>query len=876
MNDESNKLPPATPRWAEKLLEWLVADHLLEEVQGDLNELFEKRLQTSSLRQARFLYVIDLLKLIHPRLWRNKPIPYPRQNPIDMLTHYLLLSFRTFRRFKGTFFINLIGLSTGLACTLLIFLWVNDELSVDKFHENDSRLFQVMTNSVQVDGISTGDYTKGPLAEAFAKEMPEVEYAVATKHPYGKKGILSVADTQLEAIELYAGEDFFKIFSYELIEGNTKEMLTDKKSLVISDELALKLFGTTEDILGKTVEWNRYNLNGLFQISGIYKKVPAHSTAQFDLVLPYELYLEQNPKVREWSHNSNNPDTYVVLKEGADVEQFNAKIAGFLKSKYAESNGTLFIRKYSDRYLYDKFENGVQAGGRITYVRLFSLIAFFILTIACINFMNLSTARASRRFKEVGIKKTIGAGRKSLIFQFLGESLLMTFMAFIVAIMLATLLLPQFNEITGKQLTLQVDTNLIVSILAILLVTGLLSGSYPAIYLSGFKPAMLLKGKFNSSVGELWIRKGLVVFQFTLSIVLIVAVLVVYRQIEYVQTKNLGYTRDNIIYFEKGGKTKVNAESDVETFLYEVKNIPGVVNAANIGYDLSETNGTTSEIFWEGKKNEDQTQFHILQAGYDVLQTLDYEMAAGRKFSKEFGATEKSKIIFNEEAIRVMGLTDPVGKSVKLWGNEYQIIGVTKNFHFESLYEKVKPCFFVINPVFQNVVVKIKAGREKETLASLENFYQKYVGLSINYRFLDEEYQALYAAEQRVAALSKYFASIAIVISGLGLFGLAAFTAERRRKEIGIRKVLGSSEFAIVRLLSGEFMGMVFAAILIALPISYLIARYWLEDFAYAIDLQWWFFAGAGLAALLIAGLTIATQTLRAAKINPIQTLKDE
>lgn len=790
-----------------------------------------------------------------------------------MFRHNLLLIYRNFQRFKSTFFINLIGLSTGLACALLIYLWVSDELSIDKFHEKDNQLFQVMEHQQHAGSIRVTNSTPGLLAEVLVEEMPEVEYAVvATPVYWFEKFTLSVADNNVKAAGQYASKDYFNMFSYDLIQGDENQVLADKNFIVLSEELAMNLFNTTENIIGKAVEFQHEKQ---FLVSGIFKGTPANSTDQFDFVLSFEVFKDLNPGVLKWGNSG--PNTFVLLEEGTNIGQFNDKIAGLIKIKHTDTHRTLFARPYSDKYLYGNYENGVQTGGRIEYVRLFSIIAIFILIIACINFMNLSTAKASRRIKEVGIKKAIGAARKTLILQYLGESMLMTFLSLLTAIVLVVLFLPQFNQITGKHLALDFDATLILSLLGITFFTGLMAGSYPALYLSSFSPVAVLKGgailgKFNSVVGELWARKGLVVFQFTLSVILIVSVLVVYKQIEFVQTKNLGYNKENILYFEREGRL----EKNLETFLLEMKNIPGIVSASSIGQSMV-GGGNTTTLDWEGKNPDDIIAFAGRPVNYDIIEMLGIEIVAGRSFSRNF-STDSSAIILNEAAVDVMGIKDPVGKVVRLWDNDMQIIGVVKNFHYESLHEEVKPLFFVLNPEYtEKIMAKVEAGRERETIEQLQAFYQTYnPGFTLDYEFLDEDYQTLYVAEQRVATLSKYFAGLAILISCLGLFGLASFTAERRLKEIGIRKILGSSDFSIVYLLSKDFTKMVITAIAIALPFSYFIAARWLESFAYSIDLEWWFFIGAGLIALFIAWFTVGLQTVKAAKINPAQCLRDE
>jgi len=802
-----------------------------------------------------------------------------------MFKYNLLLIIRNIKRNKSSFFINLIGLSAGLACALLIYLWVNDELHVDKFHEKDGQIYQVMQNAGKADQITTIEPTPGNLAKSMDEEMPEVEYAVSVIPAswFDKKGILSVGDMNIKADGEFAGKDFFHIFSYKLIHGDENKVLTDKNAILLSDELALKIFHTTENLIGKTIGWNQEDFTGTYVVSGVFQKPPSNSTSQFDLLFNYGLFLEKYPKLQNWSNS--DPSTYLCLKKGTNINQFNAKIANYLKSKDQNLNGELFVRPYSDKYLYGNYENGVQAGGRIAYVTLFSLIAIFILVIACINFMNLSTATAFRRSKEVGIKKAIGSNRKTLIAQYLGESMLVTFLSLIVAFFLVVLILPQFNAITGKNLSFAFNKNVFLSTLGIALFTGFVSGSYPAFYLSGFNPITVLKGKLNTSPGEMWTRKGLVIFQFTLSVIFIVGLLVVSKQIEFTQTKNLGYKRDNVIYFSLEDKTIGSTENNVagnyrakrvEAFINGLKSIPGVVNASNFWQNIVAEHGSTSGVSWAGKSQDDKINFACLNVGYDFIETLDIKVREGRTFSKDFG-TDNSAIIFNEAAIKNMGLTEPVGKTVKLWGKERNIIGITKNFNFESLHNEIQPLFLIFDSPLPHILVKISAPTQKSTINQIQKIYTEYnPGFPFEFKFLDDDYQALYESENKVAVLSKYFAGIAILISCLGLFGLAAFTVERRRKEIGVRKVFGSSQLSIFYLLAGDFSKQVLVSILIATPLSFLIARHWLNTFAYKISLEWWFFVGAGSLALFIAWLTVGSQAVKAANTNPAASLKDE
>jgi putative ABC transport system permease protein len=785
-----------------------------------------------------------------------------------MLKHNILLAFRNFKRSKGTFFINLIGLSTGLTCTLLIYLWANDELQKDNFFEKEDQLFQVMENRVQAQGIWTAQSTSGVMAESLVKDMPEVQYAAHTT--WVSEATLSVEEKDVSAKGNFVGVDFFNIFSYEMKQGDRNKVLSDKNSIVISEPLALKLFNTTENVLGKSIV---HQHDQEYIISGIMK-VPSNSSLQFDFVLSFEKY-KDIVGIDNFHWGSTHPFGYVLLKPGTNVDDFNKKIADYVKVKTNNevTHRTLFVSPYSKTYLYNKYENGVQAGGRITYVKMFSLIAVFILLIACINFMNLSTAKASRRLKEIGIKKAIGAQRKTLIVQYLGESLLLTFASLVIALMLVQLFLPQFNVITDKQLGLNFKPEMLVSFFGIVVFTGVVSGSYPALYLSHFNPAVVLKGKISSGVGELLARKGLVVFQFTVSVIFIVSVLVIYRQIEFVQSKSLGYNKDNLIYFGMQGKLRESRE----TFLEEIKKVPGVISASSIAHGMTGHNSGTYRLEWPGKNPEDKTEFEHAAVDYGMIETLDVEMIGGRTFSKDFGS-DSSAIIFNEAAIKFMGLEDPLGKTIKLWGEERQIIGIVKDFHFESLHKKVGPFFFRLEPNSTYLfMARIAGGKEKETLEQLGNVFQKFnPDFLFDFKFLDEQYRAQYASEERISILSGYFAGLAILISCLGLLGLAAFSAERRLKEIGIRKALGASVSGIVFLLTSDFTKVVFVAIVIALPVSYFLAAEWLEGFAFKIPLGPWYFLAAGIIALLIAGLTVGTQAVKAASINPSKCLRDE
>lgn len=790
-----------------------------------------------------------------------------------MFKHHLLLTFRNFKRYKSSFFINLTGLSAGLTCALLICLWVISEMETDRFHS--SRIYQVVQNEHLGGAVNTVEGTPGILADALAEEIPGVESAVTASPGFwlAQSRIGAKGQPALKAAGRFAGADFFKVFSYPLLSGNKENVLSGRNTVVISESLARKLFGTT-NVTGKELMWTNTEMEAesLAQITGVFKDLPPAASEKFDFLVSLDVMLRAgNGAYTKWGNYG--PQTFVLLKDNTDPARFNDRISGFMKSK-GQENYTLLARPYADAYLYNRFENGKVAGGRIDYVRLFSLIAVFIVLIACINFMNLATARASRRLKEIGVKKAMGASRASLIMQYLLESLLIAFMALIISLVATALLLPEYNRITGKALSLQFDARLVSGLLVIAIVTGLISGSYPALYLSGLKPVRALTGKLNLSAVALWARQGLVVFQFAFSVILIVAVLIVHKQMEYVQHKNQGYDREHVLYFEIEGtfRNRVNYVVDA------VKGMHGVVNASSIDRELlGDLSYTTGTFGWEGRNEEEMIRFQRADVNTGLIETLGITMKEGRSFSAKFGA-DSTAIIINEAGIRAMRLKDPVGKVFTLWGNDMQIIGVMADFHFESMHKKVGPMFMRYKPGNTNrVMVKVAGGRVSEVVKQLERFIRaENPGFPFDYKFLDQDFQAQYAAENKVAALSGYFAILAIVISCMGLFGLSAFAAERRFKEVGIRKVLGASSFSVIFLLSRDFTRPVLLAILIALPLGYVLSHNWLSSYAYHVDMQYWFFLAAGGAAFLISALAVLFQAWKAAGANPARAMRAE
>jgi cell division protein FtsX len=785
-----------------------------------------------------------------------------------MLPYPLLLIYRNFKRFKSTFFINLIGLSTGLACALLIYLWISDERSFDRYHALDGRLYQVMENRRTAAGIETQPGTIPLLAEALRREMPEIEFvATTTPVPFFPAFTLAAGGQHLNTVPKYADPAFFQLFSYSLLVGTPATVLRDKDAIVLSEALATKLFRSPQNSLGKAVEWQMADKKQTCLVAGVFAGVPRNSSEQFDCVLPFASFKDQMQMSETIKWDDDGPfNTYLALKEGADPAQFQVKLAGLLKTKSAQAQArgrTLFVRPFSAAYLHGTYENGVATGGRIAYMRLFALIAVLILVIASINFMNLFTAKASRRVKEVGIRKALGASRAALIVQYLTESVVMALLALVVAVGLVQLVLPQFSELTGKPLALRWEPQLVGAGLALALGTGLLAGSYPAFYLSGFQPAAVLKGKLPTKAGDVWTRQGLVVLQFTLSVLFIVAVVVVNAQLAFVQRQPLGYDKAHVLCFDTGGK----AARQQAAFLAEVKKLPGVVQASSVlGGFLG--GRYVAEMSWRGKRLPVGTML----VNYDLVETMGIHLVAGRSFAPQFRA-DSAAILVNQALVAGLGMLDPVGQQL----DGARIVGVVRDFHYESLHEKIKPLRLQLDPTINTVLVKLQPGAEQATIARLQQLYAAYnPGFALDYTFLDADYQAQYVAERRVAVLARYFAGLAILISALGLLGLAAFTAERRRKEIGIRKALGASELGIVWLLTSSLTWLVVVAIVLALPLSYLLLERWLEGFAYRVAWQWWYFAAAGMGSLLIAWLTVSVQAWRAARRNPVLSLRAE
>lgn len=851
------------PKYWLKFFRWFCHPDYVEDIEGDLLERFEKR-------PSKLRFSLDVLKLFRPSLIKSV-FDTQRLNYFGMFKHNILISLRGFKRYKTTFLINLLGLSTGLASVFLIHLWIQDQRSVDVFNKNDDQLYRVMAHFQLPDKKITWNYTSGRLAQSMLEEYPEVKQSVRVNNSFFiPKGVVSVEDKNYEIEGQFADPSIFSVLSYELVVGNSQQVLRDKHTAVISKTLAEKLFQSAENAIGKSIQWDCSLFDETLTINGVYSPPPKNATRQFDVMVNYQVLIDADEWANDWK--GGYAETLVVLDENVDVASFDKKIANHMHEKIGNEKFTLFLQKYSDAYLYGQFEDGQLVGGRIANVRLFTYIAIFIILIAVINFVNLSTAQASTKLKEIGVKKAMGGDRKQLVFQFLTESMLMSFLAMAAAILLIYGLLPYFNQLIDQTLTFQFIDHL-PTVLYGIVGLGLLAGLYPAFYLSSFKPVTIMKGKLPSFSGEKWMRQGLVTTQFGMSIIFIVGMLVVNGQLHFIQNKQLGYDRNNLLTFNGKGSERV----DPTILISEIHKIIGVENATSMAGPFLWGNDNGSGFNWNADKANINYLFKSPKIGYNTIETLKLNIVAGRSYDRTFN-DDNTRIIVNESAVKMMGLENPIGFKLKYGDDEFrEIIGVVSDFQYGSLHQAIEPLIFRFREWGENYMVRIQPGLELKVVEQIEILYGNiYPNYSFESQFLEEEYSALYASEQRVGSLSNYFAIFAILISSLGLLGLVTFTTQRRIKEIGIRKVLGSSVSKIVILLSADFTKLILMAILIAIPLSYFGAREWLQNFAYHIDVSWWYFAIAGFSSLAIAWIIISTKTIRAATMNPVDSLKDE
>jgi len=789
-----------------------------------------------------------------------------------MLKNYFFVAWRALLNNKAFSFINIFGLGLGMACSLLIVLWVADELGTDSWHKDVHRIYMIYETEL-IDGNRVGGYwTPGLLVQELKRKVPEIQYGSAIMDD--ERTNFEVRNKRMKMDGIDADSDYFKMFSYPLLEGSAQSALNSPESIAISEKMARIFFGSARAAIGETIRCeNRRN----YTVTAVFADVGHNSSFKFDFVINWMAHLEDNAWLKNWDNNS--PSTAIMLRPGADPARVVSKLDHFLDAyNHSFTAGfrlDLNMQPFNQVYLHSNFVDGKPAGGRIEYIRLFSLVAMFILFIACINFMNLTTARSGRRAKEIGIRKVSGAARSSLTRQFLIEAILLTTIAAMVALLIVSAVLPLFNQLTTKSIRLPFSSpNFYFGLIVLVLVTGTLAGLYPALFLSGLQPVRVLKGALKFTGGFVIFRKGLVVFQFVLSIILIIGTIVVVRQINYVQTADIGYNRNNLIYMpiegELGGKFDV--------FREKVAQLPGVKMVASIqdrpihiGRDI------TGSLEWSGKAPGRNAQFAVTAVGYDFVAAMRLQLVDGRDFSRDY-PTDSANYLVNEEAAAIFNYKNPVGQPLELWGQKGHIIGVLKNFHLTNLHEPIRPLVIrMYKSTWGNALVRVDPQYTQRVLMGLSK-----ISADLNpqfpftYFFADDEYRKMYDSDVIVGRLSNCFAALAIFISCMGLLGLAMFTAEQRRKEIGIRKVLGANALSLLRLLSGEFMALVLIALVIASPLAWWAMHAWLRDYAYKVPIEWWIFGLAGALAMLIALLTVSLQSIRAALANPVKSLRAE
>jgi len=790
-----------------------------------------------------------------------------------MLKNYLKIAWRNLSKSKTYSFLNIFGLAIGIACASLIFLWVEDELTFDNYFPNKENLHIVRTKQTAEGHTYSFTATPGPLSAALKEDVPEIKNTA--RITWNQPLLFSLGEKSIYENGYYADPAFTDIFSLQFIEGSPKTALQDINSVVISVSMAKRFFEDTH-IVGKTLKINN---DEEYTVSGVVEDLPSNTTYRFDWLIPFKNYERGESWLQTW--NNNGVMTFVQLKPSADLAMVNKKIYEFIEHKTnGESTWSkTFLYPMARWHLYDSFDSsGNELEGNIKFVRLFSIIAWVILIIACINFMNLATARSEKRSKEVGVRKVVGAEKNTLRIQFISESILLAFVAAVVAVGMAWLSLQNFNTLVNKELTLGLTQPLhLIALLLIVLICGLLAGSYPAFYLSSFNPVTVLKGVKLKMGKAAFIRKGLVVLQFTASIVLIICTVIVYQQIQYVKNRDLGYNRQHVVTTSLRGSMK-----DHLPVLREELKATGVVE--NIGVsNMSVLNigSNTSGIDWEGKDSNNDVLISLLQSDENYLSTLGMKLKNGRNFHSSLNADSSSVVINEAFAKLIQTDEDVVGKTLDR-GNPtpYTIIGVVENFVYNNMYSAAEPLMILPHDAGSSGVIYIRLRPTSSTEDALtkigEVIKKNNPGYPFEYYFLDEQFNSQFKTETMIQRLASVFAVLSIVISCLGLFGLAAFTAERRTKEIGVRKVLGASVPSLANLLSKEFVQLVLISCGVAFPLAWLAMGKWLESYSYHTKVHWWVFLLAGIGALLVALVTVSSQAIKAAVANPVDSLRDE
>ena len=787
-----------------------------------------------------------------------------------MFKNYFKIAFRNLFRNKSFSAINILGLAIGMASAVLILLWIQNELSYDQFHQKKNRIYEAWNRSERNGEIASWNVTPKVLAKTIQNDFPEVEQTVRVN--YLGSILFSVGEKRLNATGNFTDSNFFQVFSFPLLKGNAKTALNDMHSIVLTEDLAKKLFGNGE-AMGKVIKLNNEDN---FTVSGIAKDLPNNTRFDFEFLVPWSYLHYKGWDDDFWGNNSTQ--TYVLLKPATMLASIEPKLKTLRKNYDKDSPDDGFFLYPASRWrLYSSFSNGVEDGGRITIIKLFGLVACFLLLIACINFMNLSTARSEKRAKEVGIRKVVGAQKAALVGQFIGESVLLSAIAGVLALLLVQLCLPAFSTLTDKKLFIDYsDVNFWLAGIGFIVFTGIIAGSYPAFFLSSFRPVRVLKGTFKAANALVTPRKIMVVLQFTFAIVLIISTLIVKQQINYAQSRETGYNKNNLIYHELTG--------DVEKNYTLVKNELLTSSAA---VSVSKTSGPLTEHWsnswgfeWPGKDPNDKTIFERFAADEAIVTTAGFQIVQGRDFDLKQYQTDSTAVLLNETAVEKMNLKEPIGQIIKDNAIDWHVVGVIKDFILQSPFQPIEPMVIegAGKPMFSFIHIKLNPkNTSAQNLKITERIFKKYnPEYPFEYHFVDEEYAKKFNDERRTASLAGLFAALTIFISCLGLFGLATYMAENRIKEIGVRKVLGASVVNIAALLSKDFLKLVMVSIVIASPIAWWAMHKWLENYPYHVDIKWWVFAIAALLSILIALFTISFQAIKAAIANPVRSLRTE
>jgi putative ABC transport system permease protein len=788
-----------------------------------------------------------------------------------MIKNYMLITVRNL--FKNGFysFINIAGLAIGITCSILILLWVADETSFDKFHPKADRLYQVWVNATFNGKINSWTSVPLPTYEAMKTADTNIERAVVTD--WGGDHLVAVGETRFMKKGYWASEEFLEMFEFPLLSGDAAQVMADPRSIVISESMAKALFAN-EDPINKIIKVdNEHEL----KVTGILKDIPTNSSFEFDFLMPWKFREQTNEWIRENTTNWGNYSfqVFVELNDAAKHIAVEDQIRGILqKNGETENKPEYFLYPMLRWRLHGNFENGVETGGMKDYVQMFSVIAIFIIVIACINFMNLATARSERRAREVGVRKSVGSRRYELIMQFIGESMFISLIAFSIAILLAQLLLPFYNDLVQKKLFIDYTSSQFwVFTVGMIFITGFISGSYPAFYLSSFQPAKVLKGKPTIGKGASTPRKVLVTLQFGFSILLIIGTIVIYQQIQLVKGRELGYDQENLM--------AVNYSNEVGKNYRPIKLellATGVVESVTKSNSSITNINSNNFLGWPGKPEDLRVIFTTIATEYDYAKTMGIKIIEGRDFSEDF-KTDTTAILINKAALALMNLEDPIGTELDLWGDKRKLIGVLDDVLMGSPYQPVKPMFVILNPEWIDAVtIRLKKTEDLPAAINIvKAVFEKYApAYPFEYTFADQEFQKKFTTLNLTSKLSSLFASLTIIITGLGLFGLASFTAEQRTKEIGIRKVLGASVSSLVGMMSKDFSILVIISFLISSPFAWWSLTKYLERYPIHVDIAWWIFPITGLVALAFAIAIVSTQALRAARSNPVNSLRSE